>query len=95
MYSLGGLLVDRLEFSEVVDDMIGPMLQKSGARVIAVGHATCGATCIANFQLSLRYMTSTRHQHLRGSRGLGEGVLAMHVLDKIFAEWYEEYKQKA
>ena len=48
MYSLGGLLVDRLEFSEVVDDMVGPMLQKSGARVIAVGHATCGATCIAS-----------------------------------------------
>ena len=48
MYSLGGLLVDRLEFSEVVDDMVGPMLQKSGARVIAVGHATCGATGVAS-----------------------------------------------
>ena len=28
--------------------MVGSVLKKSGARVVAVGHATCGATCIAS-----------------------------------------------
>lgn len=85
MYSLGGLLVDRLEFSEVVDDMIGPMLQKSGARVIAIGHATCGATCIAshlNVKRDNYYQLLTKEYKLCNS-ALNEKDKSRHLNSNI------------
>ena len=40
--------------------------------------------------LGLAAALRARHQHLRGGRGLGEGILAVHVLDEILAEGDEE-----
>ena len=40
--------------------------------------------------LGLTAALRARHQHLRGSRGLGEGILAVHVLHEILAEGDEE-----
>ena len=40
--------------------------------------------------LGLAAALRARHQHLRGGRGLGEGILAVHILDEILAEGDEE-----
>ena len=40
--------------------------------------------------LGLAAALRTRDEHLRGSRGLGEGILAVHILDEILAEGDEE-----
>ena len=62
-----------------------PKAEGSHDKVVKTTHRTSNEQ-----RLGLTAALGTRHQHLRGSRGLGEGVLAVHVLDKIFAERYQE-----
>ena len=40
--------------------------------------------------LGLAASLGTRHEHLGGGSGFGEGIFAVHILDEILAERYEE-----
>ena len=42
-------------------------------------------------QFCLRAALFARYEDLGCSRSLGEGVLAVHVLDEVFAEGYQHY----